>query len=240
MVWLCVPSKRADGGTIPLWRARGYRVAVMRDVGDPPVEADICRFERYPGYAQATNSMIHCALAADPECKWVVIGGDDVEPDANHTPEEIAADCKHHFSFLVDHLRELGAYSGAPVSTFGVMQPTGDRWQEDANGSALIDRVCGSAWIGREFCERAYGGNGPMHPGYAHMHCDNELQEVAQKFGVFWQRRDLIHLHRHWGRTPGGKMPDFLRFANSPQHWEDSRRMFESRKALGFPGSELA
>lgn len=237
-VWFCLPSKRVDGGTIPLWRSRGYRIAVMRDMGDQPVEADICRFERYPGYAQATNAMIHCALAADPECNWVVIGGDDIEPDANRPPEEIAEQCRWHFhaaACVAGKQRTCEHFH----DTFGVMQPTGDRWQEDANGSALVDRVCGSAWIGREFCERAYGGNGPLHPGYHHMYVDEELQAVALKFGVLWQRRDLIQLHRHWGRHVGGKRPAFLEFVNSPKHWADAKRMFESRKALAFPGSEL-
>ena len=35
------------------------------------------------------------------------------------------------------------------------MQPTGDRFAQ-----GQIDRIAGSAWIGREFARRAYGGNG--------------------------------------------------------------------------------
>ncbi len=123
------------------------------------------------------------------------------------------------------------------------MQPTGDRWG-DKNG-AYIDRVAGSAWIGREFCRRAYGGKGPMWHEYFHMFNDQELQEVAIKLGVFWQRPDLIQLHRHWGRGPengigsAAKMPEFLRTANGPDNWRRMKGIFEARKAAGFPGSEV-
>jgi hypothetical protein len=86
--------------------------------------------------------------------------------------KQIAKECTAHFG-----------------GTFGVMQPTGDRW---ANGS--IDRICGSPWLGREFCTRMYHGKGPMYGGYLHMFGDEELQHVATRLGVLWQRRDLTHL----------------------------------------------
>ena len=50
------------------------------------------------------------------------------------------------------------------LRTFGVMQPTGDRWGE-RNGIATIDRIAGSPWMGREFCRRMYHGSGPMYNG---------------------------------------------------------------------------
>ena len=83
------------------------------------------------------------------------------------------------------------------------------------------------------------GGSGPLWPDYAHMFEDEELQNVAQKLGVLWQRRDLTHLHNHWGL--GGdrsKMPEFLREVNSKEHWNHFKAIFEARRATGFPGSE--
>lgn len=240
-VWLCIPSARSPeeaNAVLKLWRERGYKIALWVDsVADG--EAKICGHwinGKYFGYAQATNSLIETLISddpindsPDPQAEWFVIGGDDVEPDLNHSAEEIARECREHFA-----------------GTFGAMQPTGDRWGENdrhlgKRGSAYIDRVCGSAWLGREFCRRVNRGNGPLWPEYFHMSVDEELQCVAQRLGVLWQRRDLVHLHRHWGRQPGAtaqSMPAFLAEAN--RRFPEARALFEKRKAAGFPGSELA
>lgn len=151
------------------------------------------------------------------------------------------------------------------TETFGVMQPTGDRFD---GGS--IDRICGSAWLGREFCRRINQGQGPLWPEYKHMFVDQELQEVALKYGVLWQRRDLIHLHRHFARESdaldspavatrvnagefkfrdpnppnvlyGGEKkprPAHLDQWNTKEHWNEMKAIFEKRKREGFPGSE--
>ena len=179
---------------------------------------------KYPGYAIATNSLVKDVLSTDDSCDWTVGGGDDVQPDLNHTADEIAGQLTAHFA-----------------GTFGVMQPTGDRF---ANGS--IDRIAGSPWIGREFARRMYGGNGPYWHEYTHMFVDEEIQCVAEKYGVFWQRRDLIHLHHHFQRESVAlnspaidkPRPAFLNEANSPEHWKKYQAIFKARKAAGFPGSE--
>lgn len=235
-VWLAIPSARPNGGTIPLWRDRGYKIAVVRDEAQKlPYEVDIFEsFLPYPGYAISVNALVEYILRQDPDARWIVTGGDDVEPDMNHTPEQITRQCTEYFSDLHNE-----CCRDARVSrTFGVMQPTGDRW---ARGS--IDRICGSPWMGREFCERMYGGEGPLYYGYTHMHVDEELQAVAVKLGVLWQRPDLIHLHRHWMRETWPKVqraecPEFLKEANSMRHWNESKALFQSRKAAGFPGHE--
>jgi hypothetical protein len=113
--------------------------------------------------------------------------------------------------------------------------------------NALIDRVCGSAWIGRDFATRMYQGNGPLWPGYHHMFVDEELQEVAIKMGVLWQRRDLIQIHNHVLRHPEpgklklsselAKAPHLAKW-NTPEHWNESKKLFQDRKATGFPGSD--
>ena len=178
----------------------------------------------YPGYAEAVNRLISQVMALDPHAEWFVTGGDDVEPDLNHTADEIAGQLTAHFA-----------------GTFGVMQPTGDRF---ASGS--IDRIAGSPWIGREFARRMYGGNGPYWHEYTHMFVDEEIQCVAEKYGVFWQRRDLIHLHQHFMRENAHlesmavkrDIPPHLMEANSPEHWKKYQAIFKARKAAGFPGSE--
>lgn len=227
-VWLCIPSKRPPEEANPvlnLWRERGYKIALCRDEGENSVACDLSEsILPYPGYAAATNLLIEEVLKRDPLCYWMVIGGDDVEPDLSRQQWEISAECLEHFQ-----------------GTFGVMQPTGDRWGEE-NGSAYSDRVCGSAWIGRDFALRVNGGRGPLWPEYRHMYADEELQCVAQKYGVLWQRRDLIQIHRHWARERAdvADMPEFLREANSQEHWKQYGDLFRQRKAAGFPGSELA
>lgn len=231
-VYLTIPSARPvpeAEACLAKWRERGYKLAIWRDA--EPVNCDVLLTGLYPGYARAVNTLAREVLLRDPECSWMIAAGDDTEPDPNHTPEQIAAECIAHFG-----------------GTFGIMQPTGDRWGEDARmpnlhpmRSAYIDRVCGSPWIGREFAQRMYGGKGPYYEEYQHMFVDEELQGVAVKLGVLWQRRDLIHYHRHWARETNRRarvMPAFLKEANTPGHWGRFQSMFRLRQSQGFPGSE--
>jgi hypothetical protein len=253
-VWLAIPSKRPPElvePTLKLWRERGYKIALAQDIGDPVIEDDIplAAFDieigsAYPGYAVAVNTLIRAILGYDPKAEWIVTGGDDVEPDPNKTAEEIAESCNWHFGSTQSALQCGDAYAGkyAPLQwkhfgadhTFGVMQPTGDRWgehdvkdghkfivwpdypercmicgqEEDAPRhmvGAYIDRVCGSPWIGRQFAARMYRGKGPYWHEYTHMGVDEELQHVAIMMGVLWQRPDLTHYHNHWGRPRDGR-----------------------------------
>jgi hypothetical protein len=255
-VWLCIPSKRPPQEAekvLKLWRKRGYKIALFLDdwrFENRTYDRILSGFTTggYPGYANAVNALVKDVAYMDPTAEWFIAAGDDVEPDLNHSAEEIADQCLLHFSHVGASLCESG--------TFGVMQPTADRWgdtprsraQFGENRGAYIDRVCGSAWIGREFARRVNLGNGPLWPKYKHQFVDEELQEVATRLGVFWQRPDLMQLHRHWGRGPDeapnmpgdrSKMPDFLTEANSTEHWAKYKKLFDTRKAAGFPGSEL-
>lgn len=248
-VWLTIPAKRPpETSTLSKWRAMGYGIAVQVDPDDPHIEcAHVLRRREYSGYAKAVNSLIHDVMDWDLESRWFIAAGDDIEPDPQHTPEEIAKECATYFVDL--HARECrwihGERDPQKVATWGVMQPTGDRWGEDERWAqvrypkepAYIDRICGSAWIGREFARRMYQGKGPLFEGYWHMHVDEELQEVAKKMGVLWQRRDLIQYHHHAQRA-GGDVPDFLKRAYSPEHWKESSELFQRRQSQGFPGHD--
>jgi hypothetical protein len=244
-VWLTIPSARPVEEVAPVlakWRQRGYKIALWCDFDDGASPgSDLTMWGKYPGYAGAVNQLIRSAIDADPEAEWFIAAGDDVLPDPNHTAEEIAAQCRFRF---------YNALIGPWTETFGVMQPTGDRWGEPERpgrpARAYIDHVCGSAWIGREFAKRAYGGNGPLWHEYFHMFVDEELHKVATKFGVLWQRPDLTQHHQHWGRPREGeryglasRMPDFLRKANSADEWNKGKAILQAREAAGFPGSEL-
>jgi len=236
--WLCIPSARPPeeaGKVLKLWKERGYKIALWRD-GDcneidygfnvsQGINLKVTACE-YPGYAEAVNRLIVNAVYKDPSAEWFIAAGDDTEPDPNHSAEEIAAECFEHFS-----------------GTFGVMQPTGDRWHEGVGGftNAPIDRVAGSAWYGREYCRRMYRGKGPLWHEFDHMFVDEHAQCVAQKLGVLWQRRDLVQRHSHWGRGDTDKalvrdpvIPPHLVKWNTREHWDKSKAIFERLKAGGF------
>lgn len=251
-VWLCIPSKRPlheVGEVLAAWKECGYKIALTREAVDGrPSVANVCLpVYEYQGWARSTNLLIATVMAADRDAEWFIGGGDDYWPDPTKTADDIAEECLMHFAEAARersgglpwmgtaHLKELGL--------FGVMQPTGDRWMDRGDGQgAVIDRIAGSPWMGREFCRRMYHGSGPMYNGYYHNFADEELQNVAQQLGVFWQRRDLTQEHRHWARPRGDwrDAPDWARKINDPQQsdWERSKALFAKRKAAGFLGSE--
>lgn len=245
-VWLCIPSARPPAEAercFEKWRAQGYKIALWRD--KPHVDdvaflsgTALLMHGEYPGYALAVNKLVAEVMRNYPDAEWFVLGGDDTEPDPKHTAEEIARQTSAHFwSIRSGHLP--GDPSGNDSGTFGVMQPTGDRF---AQGS--IDKIAGSPWIGREFARRMYRGKGPLWPEYTRFFMDQELQDVAIKYGVFQQRRDLIHLHRHYMRRSDDlNAPAFV--TDIPAHlvhqeskWDAEKKIFLRRKSLEFPESE--
>ncbi len=238
--WVTIPSARPVEEVnrwAAKWKQRGYNIAILRDEAPEErifPEIDLVIMPNppgYKGYARSANALIQIVTQQHPDAEWFVVAGDDTDPDQHRTAEEIAAQCKRHFGKIAD----VG-------STFGCMQPTGDRF---AQGS--IDRIAGSPWIGREFARRVYKGQGPYWPEYTSMFVDEELKCVAEKYGVYWMRPDLVHLHRHFmresealdSRAVQRPIPPHLVEANSPEHWAKFKALFESRKIHGFPGSEL-
>ena len=229
------------------WHKQGYRIAVTREPADGVLGGfplglpmDVLPVHSYLGWARSVNLLVSYVMARYADAEWFVTGGDDYWPDLNHTAEEIARECSDRFRNV--NIERTGETIEVHP-TFGVMQPTGDRWGDHGDGKgAVIDRIAGSPWMGREFCRRMYHGTGPLYNGYYHNFADEELQCVAQKLGVFWQRRDLIHEHRHWARPRGDvrDMPEWARKINDPAHsdWDKSKALFAARKAAGFPGHE--
>lgn len=230
--WYCIPSCRpAEAATACLdkWRKQGYRIALLRQ-GDPIAADVLIPTGEYLGWARSTNILAREVLRRDIHARWIIGGGDDYLPDPNLAAWEISDQCCQHFA-----------------GTWGVMQPTGDRWQDTAmsraqfgqDRGALIDRVAGSPWMGREWCELAYMGHGPMWDGYHHLFADEELQEVAIRAGCFWQRRDLVQYHDHAMRKPvatADDWPEHLKPINTTESWQRHQSLFDERKAKGFPG----
>lgn len=223
-VWFVTPSKRPPHEVEPLirlWLSKGYHVLLQRDPGDPPLNVNLGSgcfriMERpYQGHSEAVNYLCRTVLSYDLSATWMVNAADDIEPDPTHSAEQIGLECTAHFG-----------------GTFGVMQPIGDNW-----AGSRPDLICGSPWLGREFCRRMYRGQGPMWPGYFHMFDDEELLNVSKRLGVLWQRRDLIHKHNHWTRTKQPK-PAFLEYAAGQKNWDKMSAIFRERKKHGFPGHE--
>lgn len=246
-VWFCIPSCRPAPeakGCLDKWRAQGYKIALLRQ--GEPVEADLLiPTGEYLGWARSTNILAREVLRRDQNVSWVVGGGDDYFPDPTFNGSEIGVQGMRHFGGSLDDHESIRAWRNQ--ATFGVMQPTGDRWGDSPSArltygeerGAILDRIAGSPWLGREWCERAYLGNGPMWDGYHHLYADEELQEVAVKLGVFWQRRDLVQYHDHPGRTNAAAYHEgHLAAINTPESWAQHSAMFEDRKRKGFPGSE--
>lgn len=235
-VWFCIPSKRPAAEVakvVEKWRAMGYKVALWRDAGDELVDCDYLQLGEYPGYAKAVNWLAKDVLAFDRKCDWIVTGGDDTEPDQTKHADIIARECSRHFGKgdILDH-----GDAETVFGTYGVMQPTGDRWGEDPKtGVAYIDRIAGSPWLGREWCQRAHNGQGPLHPDFFHMFVDEALRGAAVAQGVYWERRDLKHLHKHWSREQSRDgVPWFLRTVNGQNHWNQAKAIFHRVQRNNF------
>jgi len=220
-VWYCIPSARADGGTLRLWKDRGYSIAVQRDPDAPRLSfgADYYWEHEWDGYPKAVNRLCREVLKEFPETLVCVTGGDDVEPDPTHDPRVIQGDFADHFK-----------------GTYGIFQPTGDEWS-DSQGR-IIERIAGSPWMGRDWILKSMGGNGPIFEGFNHYYEDEHLQEAAKMQGVFWQRSDIVQKHNHWtlDRSKGKpQRPAYLEKAQAM--WDHDKRVFEQCKANGFKES---
>lgn len=245
-VWFAIPSVRPPAeakACLDKWRAQGYKIALLRQ--GESIEADLLiPTGEYLGWARSTNILAKEVLRRDRTAYWIVGGGDDYFPDQIRTAESFEFESTRYFLDL--HANRQDEFT----ASFGVVQFTGDRWGDSessrqtygADRGAEIDRIAGSPWMGREWCERAYMGIGPMWPGYHHLYADEELCCVAEKLGVYWRRPDLTQYHNHPCRTDprgyGVYQTGHLAPLYAPERWASERAHFEERKAKGFPGCE--
>ena len=80
---------------------------------------------------------------------------------------------------------------------------------------------------------RAYGVS-PWHEGYWHLHCDDEIRDVAQRSHLFAYAPELLIDHRHKSIGYADTLPAEKRRRNDAQHAADAALYLE-RKAAGFP-----
>lgn len=223
------------------WVRKGYSVHILVDnltdewqdvcrelIAARPVGRDQCqrisvmslatfRFVAYPGYYVTVNTLSKTALLADPDLKVVVTGGDDMLPDPALTADEAQDLYLKHYP-----------------RTDGVMQPVGD----DMDGT---DRICGSPWLGREWCLRGYNGRGAFWPEYHSFYGDEELLNVAKLQGRLTQEPAMNQRHEHWSRADSAnhmkKQPYHDR---NQERWEKDKAIFTKRQADGFPQCHLS
>ncbi len=217
-VWFVCPSARPKAeatACINAWLEFGCKVMLLRE--GEPLDLPIYQYPVafYSGWAVSNNHLIKTAMSIDKWADWFVCGSDDYWPDLRTNADQVLYECNYHFG-----------------GTLGVMQPTGDRYNE-----GYIDDAAASPWIGREFAERSYNGHGPFRDEYHHFYADTELQQVALNLGCFWQRRDIMQEHKHWTRY-GVEKPEFAEalYAN---YWDKDESLYKARQGTGFPGHQL-
>ena len=209
-VWVVWPTVNIERSKelMGFWREQGYKIAIL--VNPPHTNTDLIEAQRvvvqpeWQGFPVAAN--ILCNVTPGD---IVVVVGDDIYPDMDHTAQEIAEDFVKQFPGLN-----------------GVMQPIGDDF-------GWTHKCAVSPWLGRAFIKTAYGGSGPFRGEYFHYFSDQELQEYAIKQGVFQQRKDLTQYHDHWQRGENPRRPAYLEEANN-RHAVD-QRTFKKRLIKGFP-----
>lgn len=214
-VWFAIPSASPEKcrRVLPMWKAKGYKTAVLQNFRRGEIPADIAVwYDSYPGWAGSVN--ILCREIVPKSCPIIVTGGDDMLPDPTHSADELASQFLERFP-----------------DTFGVMQPHGDEF--------MIARMyCGSPFIGRAWFDTMYGGTGPMCADYRHNWADNELYWLAKGMGALWERPDLSHFHEHFTREGGGA-PDYWK-QNVQAKILDDCRLYINRSWSRFPGHEPA
>jgi hypothetical protein len=218
VIWFAIPTANAEqcGTCFGLWKSAGYRTAALANgpaCGKRIANADIVIHE--PEYRGWSASINHLAFLID-RFAWLVTGGDDVTPDPTLTADDIGQRATDHFK----------------GTTMGVMQPAGDAWMLDAGGRNVSHRICWSPWIGREFARNWNGGNGPLCEAYHHFFADEELYEVTRAAVLLWNPTEITHRHEHWTRR-GEPRPAYMEAVS--QKWVEDSRVFELRKANGFP-----
>lgn len=219
-VWLALPSANIEMAkkTFPKWKEKKYNIAVIcpdKQLKEYVTITDMAipesQISGYPGWAKSVNYLSKKLDKYD----IIIAAGDDMYPDPNYDS----------FELRLQFVRYFGG-------TMGVMQPYGDKF-----GSMACDtceKICGSAWLGKEFREKVNKGKGPLWEEYWHMWADTELYQVASKYNCLWIREDLNQYHEHRLRgkhkfKPNIPTGDFIR----------AKKLYYQRKNNNFIGSEL-
>jgi hypothetical protein len=219
-VWLALPSANIEMAqkTFPEWKSRGYRIAIICPdalYNNYKFLVDIIIKESenngYSGWPKSVNIISKKLSDVD----IIIAAGDDMYPDKNYDAKQLREQFINHFN-----------------GTFGVMQPTGDKFGSLA--CPECEQICGSAWLGKEFRNNINKGNGPMWEEYWHMYADTELYQVAKKYNCLWIREDLNQYHEHRLRGKHNFRPTI-----HPGNTKIAKNIYDIRKLNNFPNTEL-
>lgn len=204
---------------VDAWRAKGYKTLVYMDAPNLRCNADIVIYGAgcaYPGYYRLIGTLARQAF--DKGADVVTCIGDDMLPPEQGA-EWVAED------YFKRYKTGLGVYQGC-----------GDEQGKDETGTPAAARICGSPTFGKDWSNRAYKGAGAFCDIYGSYYGDEDLFNVARKLGLLWLEPSVTikHLHWSWGWT---QIQDYHQ--RNQRGWEQDQRIFFTRRAAGFPGSEL-
>lgn len=221
-VWYAIPSANLEAlvGSLPRWYEHGYKIAILID---KYTEADLIKSgiremihmliikSKYEGHSSSVNELCFRILAQYPQTNVIVTAGDDMFPDTFKNAQQ----CQELF---------MGAFP----STFGVLQPIGDRFGN-------VHHICGSPFMGRSFIKRINQGTGPFWHEYYHFYNDQEMHDVCERLGILWKCQTLEHYHDHWSRKKQQR-PSYLDEAQ--RRHKQMYEIYTERKKNNFPGHE--
>ena len=204
---------------VDAWKAKGYKTLVYMDSPSLKCNADVVSYGagcEYPGYYRLIGTLARQAFAHGADV--VTCMGDDMLPPEQGA-EWVALD------YLARFPTGLGIYQGC-----------GDEQGKDETGTPAAARICGSPTFGIEWSNRAYKGAGAFCDVYGSYYGDEDLFNVARRLGLLWLEPQVTILHLHWSF---GHMQIQEYHQRNQRGWERDQRIFFTRKAAGFPGSEL-
>jgi hypothetical protein len=221
---VCIPTalKGHVSEQLRKWVNKGYRIALFVDPGPVDLEeipVGLLIMANYPGVWRAWNALAKAVMACGADV--CVLAGDDMDPDPKLDAQDIAERYFSHF--------ERGQ---------GVYQPTGDNQGELIGGKWNSQRICGSPWVGREWCERAYLGKGPVDGRFWAFYADELMKEVAEQHDLLVQDDEVQQWHRHWSWPKNG-LPKQPYHDRNQKEWFKDKEIFLASKAAGFPEAEF-
>lgn len=70
-----------------------------------------------------------------------------------------------------------------------------------------------------------------LHPGYSHMFCDNDLEELSRQLGKLVEAKHLLFPHRHY---TVGAVPFDETYRKAASSWGRDARFFAKRQVIDF------
>ncbi len=196
------------------WQSMGWDTfAVVEGDAEIANATGVFRQTEYPGWGESFNRL---ARVLNGRYDFLATGGDDITPDPTRDAATIGRELSEHFG-----------------GTFGVCQPSADRWAWDKDGTR--SPIAYAPIIGADFARRWNCRMGAFWPSYFQWFSDDELCRVTTAADLLWERPDLMFYHDHVSRD--GRQTPWYKAEKHPR-WQGDADLFKARQAAGFPGHE--